>query len=323
MTEHFKSDTRGMEVAEMFPERLKHKTFILAGLVRGELAATVADVLSHGGAGCIIFTGGSQSALQSTLTHIHRKHPKTKILFITADTNDLASMREAANTIKALDVPIDGIICFQTVMAATWETTVNGIESHFQKNYLGYFVLVNLLLETLSQGSRVVLMTTSIRREAAAPKWEDVNFSTGETYHCLDGYAQSMFANIQFAKSLASRCLDRSISSFSVNPGNTKTNVQTYVTPEVVESWLQCKKDVGEELPILLQQAPKSQSQASASVLRGLLDPTLEEKSGAFLDNCQVLPLPHLDFPAGTESAAALWKLSEELVDRAGLGQLV
>lgn len=36
----------------------------------------------------------------------------------------------------------------------------------------------------------------------------------------------------------------------------------------------------GEDIPVLLQQAPKSLSQGSATVLRGLLDPDLE---GEFL----------------------------------------
>jgi len=43
----------------------------------------------------------------------------------------------------------------------------------------------------------------------------------GETYHSLDGYAQSMFANIMFAKGLAGR--NKSISSFSVSPGSKYT----------------------------------------------------------------------------------------------------
>lgn len=38
-------------------------------------------------------------------------------------------------------------------------------------------------------------------------------------------------------------------------------------------------------------------------------------QSGAFLDHCQIPQLPHLDFPAGEESAEALWKRSLELVD--------
>ena len=38
---------------------------------------------------------------------------------------------------------------------------------------------------------------------------------------------------------------------------------------------------------------------------------TSVEQSGAFLDNTEVVALPRMDFPAGVESAAALWKLSE------------
>lgn len=62
-------------------------------------------------------------------------------------------------------------------MAADWQKTADGIESHFQNNYLAYFVLVNALLEIMERGSRVVLISTSVRREAPAPKWEDINFA--------------------------------------------------------------------------------------------------------------------------------------------------
>lgn len=43
------------------------------------------------------------------------------------------------------------------------------------------------------------------------------------------------------------------------------------------------------------------------------------EQSGAFLDNCQPLPLENLDFPAGEQSAAALLKLSEGLIEKVGI----
>ncbi|OKO89228.1 hypothetical protein PENSUB_13863 [Penicillium subrubescens] len=184
-------------------------------------------------------------------------------------------------------------------MAADWQKTADGIESHFQNNYLAYFVLVNALLEAMLSGSRVVLMTTSIRREAPAPRWEDINFAV------------------------------------KLMKADTTTNVQTYLSPEDVASWLQRKKEAGEDLPILLQQAPKSLSQASATIIRGLLDPMLaveqisnvslmlSEQSGAFLDNCEVLTLPYLDFPVGEESATALWKQSEVYVEAAGLTQVV
>ncbi|KAJ5218249.1 uncharacterized protein N7498_000348 [Penicillium cinerascens] len=271
MSEHFKPETHGSQVVEWFAERVKFKIW----LIRGGHAACLADALAHGGASCIIFTGHSQAELQSIIDHLHRKYHQTKIIFITADSGSLASMREAADTIKELGVPIDGIVGFPTVTAAAWELTTDGIEGHFQRNYLCYFVLVKTLLERMSARARVVMVTTSVRQEAPAPTWEDVSFSNGETYHPLDGYAQSMFANIIFAKSLARR----SIAAFSANPGNTKNNIQTYVSTDEVASWLQRKKEAGEDLPILLQQAPKSMTQGSATVLRGLLDPDLEGKT--------------------------------------------
>lgn len=141
------------------------------------MASTTADALAHGGAGTIIFTGHSQPELQPVIDHINRKHPQTKIIFITTDTGSLASMHAAAKVIKDLAVPIDGVVGFPRVMAAGWEATADGIESHFQKNYLSFFVLVNQLLGTMPAGSRVVLLTTSVRREVPAPKWTDVNFS--------------------------------------------------------------------------------------------------------------------------------------------------
>lgn len=38
------------------------------------------------------------------------------------------------------------------------------------------------------------------------------------------------------------------------------------------------------------------------------------ERSGAYLDNCQILALPKIDFPAGEENGRALWTQSEQLV---------
>ena len=48
----------------------------------------------------------------------------------------------------------------------------------------------------------------------------DVALQNGERYHSLDGYSQSMFANILFAKSLAQICADASIAVFSANLGS-------------------------------------------------------------------------------------------------------
>ncbi|KAJ5816945.1 Short-chain dehydrogenase/reductase SDR [Penicillium robsamsonii] len=318
MSNTFDEQTQGMDVTKMFRDRVKGKTFLICGLKRGDLPATTADALAHSGAGTIICTGHSQPELQPVLDHINRKHKAVKMIFVTADQGSLASFREAAQTIKKLGVTIDGFVGFPEVMAVPWDLTVDGHESHFQRNYLCYFLMLNLLCDIMGPELGIVLVTSSLRKEAPAPSWEDLGFQNGKNYHCLDGYSQSMLAIILFIKCVVKKY---SIAAFSAKPGNTKTNIQTYVSMEDIKTWLQRKKEAGEDIPVLLQQAPKSLGQGSATVLRGLLDPELEGKktmrfqSGAFLDHCQTPQLPHLDFPMGEESAEALWRRSQELVE--------
>lgn len=95
------------------------------------------------------------------------------------DLNSLDSVRSAAETVTRLDIPIDGIVGYPTVIAAAYETTRDGIESHLQVNYLSHFLLVNLLIKggRLAEGARVVLVSSSIRPESPAPRFEDPGFS--------------------------------------------------------------------------------------------------------------------------------------------------
>ncbi|KAJ5864271.1 uncharacterized protein N7529_006187 [Penicillium soppii] len=314
MSHTFDDQTHGADITRLFPEQATDTRSHPSRPKRGDLAASTADALAAAGAATLICTGHCKSEIQHVIDHISRKYKKVNMVFVTADTSSLASFHEAGRTIKKMGLQIDGFIGFPSVMAVPWEMTGDGHESHFQRNYLCYFLLVNILLDDMVHGSRVVLVTSCVRTEAPAPTWVDVRFSNGEDYHCLEGYSQSMLAMILFAKSLSKMCGDRSIAAFSANPGNTKTNVQTYISMDQMESWLERKRIEGEEIPVSLQQTPKSLAQGSATILRGLLDPDLQEESGAFLNHCQALKLPHLDFPAGEESAQALWRRSQEFL---------
>ena len=79
--------------------------------------------------------------------------------------------------IRRLEVPIDGIIGCPMLMAAQWGLTADGVESHFQVNYLSHFVLVNRLLDRVPEEGRVIMVSSSIRPDAKALKFDDPNFS--------------------------------------------------------------------------------------------------------------------------------------------------
>lgn len=214
---------------------------VLTGMGQSDLAAATADALASGDAAALILLGRSQTEIQPVFEAINNKYPKVKVIFITMDVCKLSSVRGATEVIRKLEVPIDGIIGFPMVMAGEWAMTKDGIESHFQINYLTHFVLVNRLLEMIPEEGRVVMVSSSIRPDAMAFRFDDTNFAVsssavwvyvliewanvgllqnGKTYHPLDGYAQSMFACVQFTKGLAASGSTRPVLAFSVNPGS-------------------------------------------------------------------------------------------------------
>lgn len=150
---------------------------VLTGLGKREITTATAEALAQGEAAALILVGHSQDETQPQIDEINRKSPRSKVIFITADFGSLGSVRQAAETIKKLDVPIDGIVGYPSVLAADWERTADGIESHFQKNYLSHFLLVNLLLGKMPETARVVMISSSIRPDAPAMKFDDPNFS--------------------------------------------------------------------------------------------------------------------------------------------------
>lgn len=141
------------------------------------LSAATAEALASGDAAALILLGKSQPEIQPVFDAINSKYPRVKVIFITVELCKLASVRGAADVIRRLEVSIDGIIGCPMLMAAQWALTADGVESHFQVNYLSHFVLVNRLLDRIPEEGRVVMASSSIRPDAVALKFDDPNFS--------------------------------------------------------------------------------------------------------------------------------------------------
>lgn len=143
---------------------------------QSELASATAEALASGDAAALILLGRSQASIQPVFDAINTKYPKVKVIFITVDACKLHSVRGAADIIRKLDVTIDGVVGFPSLMAAPWDITPDGVEAYFQVNYLANWVLINRLVEGLGEDARVVMVSSSIRPDAKALIFEDPNF---------------------------------------------------------------------------------------------------------------------------------------------------
>ena len=108
-------------------------------------------------------------------------------------------MRGAAAKLPA---GIDVLINNAGVYVQRREVTRDGFELTFQVNHLAHFLLTNLLLPSMSDGSRVVNISSQVHASGHI-EWDDLIAERG--FSGYGAYAQSKLANVLFTRELARR----------------------------------------------------------------------------------------------------------------------
>ncbi|TVY65565.1 Short-chain dehydrogenase TIC 32-chloroplastic-like protein [Lachnellula suecica] len=227
-----------------------------------------------------------------------------------------ASIRKAAEEIKALTPKLDVIINNAGINVLTHEYTAEGIELHFGTNHIGLFLLTNLLLKAFPK-PRVVNLTSAGHRLSPI-RFSDYNFTKkdvpeaeqpppglpaqffegGGAYSGFVAYGQSKTANILFSVSLQRR----GIASYAVHPGS----IWTGLSRNLDEKGLGVIKGTATTW--------KNGDQGAATALVAAFDPGLDGTKGneVYMADCQLAEAaPHA---VDAEMAERLWGLSEELV---------
>lgn len=102
--------------------------------------------------------------------------------------------------------------------------TVDGFEKTIGVNYLGHFLLTELLLDFLknSAPSRMAIVSSVVHagRPTKRPKihFDDLHYRK-RVYRAFDAYAEAKLADVLYAEELAERLRDTGVSVFSVHPG--------------------------------------------------------------------------------------------------------
>ena len=136
------------------------------------------------------------------------------------DLGSLASVRRFAEAFTAKHDRLDGLANNAGLMGVPKGTTEDGFETQFGVNYLGHFLLTELLLDTLkaSAPSRVVNVSSvahvGTRREVAAIHLDDLTWDDRE-YKGLMAYSESKLAMLLHASHLARKLEGTGVSIFS------------------------------------------------------------------------------------------------------------
>jgi NAD(P)-dependent dehydrogenase (short-subunit alcohol dehydrogenase family) len=136
------------------------------------------------------------------------------------DLQDLASVREFADSVDTLDVLVNNA----GIMAVPYALTRDGFESQIGTNHLGHFALTNLLLPKIAD--RVVTVS-SIMHWTGVISLKDLNWKA-RPYSAWLAYGQSKLANLLFTSELQRRldAVGSPLTSNAAHPGYSATNLQ-------------------------------------------------------------------------------------------------
>jgi len=275
---------------------LKGKTVLITGANSG-LGFETMRVLTMRGAHVIAVARSMQKAKDACAKIKGETTPAY------CELTDFASVAECCDTIKAMNIPLDVLLCNAGIMELPELQKVNGIEKQFVVNYLGHFIMTNRLLERVNEAKqgRVVMMSSGRYKNAPEEGIQFDNLSGDKDYDPLTAYGQSKLACALFAQELSRRLDGTATTSNSVLPGVINTNLGRHL-PE----WkLKLTEYIGWTFM-------RSLEEGVATGCYVATNPKLAEVSGHMFSNCNPITP---DGPHMTDRALAkkLWDVSNEL----------
>jgi NAD(P)-dependent dehydrogenase (short-subunit alcohol dehydrogenase family) len=280
---------------------IEGKTCLITGSTSGigkEIAVGLAKMKAN-----VVLVGRSKAKCQATLEEIWRNASistnMNRVSYLLADLSSQASIHQLANEFLERYESLDILINNAGVFLSRRFTTVDSIEYTFAVNHLAPFLLTNLLFERIKASSPSRIITTSsVAHRGAHINFDNLQFERGR-YNGVEAYRQSKLANILFTKELARRSRGSGVTSNCFHPGGVRTNlvqsspwyyrlIWAIINPFLVSPMK------GADTAIYLASSSK-----------------VAEISGKYFVNRK--PISPWELADDHDSAARLWKISEEL----------
>jgi NAD(P)-dependent dehydrogenase (short-subunit alcohol dehydrogenase family) len=221
------TSTRELWTAADVPDQAG-RTAVITGANSG-IGFEAARVLAQHGAAVVLACRDAGKA-KDAAARIAASAPKAAVTVVRLDLALLASVREAAEEIRASHDTLDLLINNAGLMMPPRGVTADGFELQIGTNHLGHFALTGLLLGLLLpvDGSRVVTVSSNGHR-AGRIKFDDLQSERG--YRRLASYGQSKLANLLFTYELQRRlaAAGARTTALAAHPGTSSTELTRHM----------------------------------------------------------------------------------------------
>lgn len=281
------------------------KIYMVTGATSG-IGKVTARELAQRGARVVIVSRNPEKCT-ATVEEIRRKSGNRNVDYLVADLSSQDQIRHLINQFHQRYDRLDVLVNNAGGIFLRRRESVDGIEMTWALNHLNYFLLTNLLLETLiasgepGSASRIVNVSSGAHRGAR------INFDDlqGEDrYSGMEAYGQSKLANVLFTYQLDHRLemadVGDRVSVNALHPGFVSTNLVGD------NSWL-----IRLAMRFIYFFAGKSPEEGAQTSIYLASSPEVEGIAGKYFVDCEPVQTSLLSYDENI--AERLWQVSLEM----------
>lgn len=195
---------------------------LITGATSGMGKATARALATYGAT--VVVHGRDEEKAKETVETIKEETKNPAIYYIVKDFEKLGDVRLLASEFQRQFHRLDVLVNNVGAVFSKRQESVDGVELTLQVNYLGHFLLTNLLLDMLkaSAPSRIVNISSGLH-ERGRIDFEDLQMN--RKYSGQKAYASSKLAQVLFTYELAKRLDGSAVTCNASNPGLAKTHL--------------------------------------------------------------------------------------------------
>ncbi|KAJ6477174.1 hypothetical protein C8R47DRAFT_655869 [Mycena vitilis] len=267
--------TTADEVAAVFAKEIQGKNVLVTGTTVGGIGFETARALAKH-ANLVIITGHKAERLKIAEDTIKNEVPTASIGPLVFDLSSLASVRKAAAEVNAFPEPLHILINNAAGGSFDFKLTEDNIVSQMATSHVGPFLLTKLLTpkllaaRTAEYTPRVVFVSSAAHAAGTGVNFDTLIKPEPAGYQPMQMYGQTKAANVISAIKLSKRSKGQ-INAYSLHPGVIWTNGLR-------------KEEAAEQMRNMVSQHSRALGYVSTVV--AALDPSLNDKPGAYLMDC-------------------------------------
>lgn len=229
---------------------MKDRICLVTGATDG-IGKVTAFTLAQRGA-TVIGVGRNPTKIEAALAEVG--DIPGSLEFLTADLSSQAQIRGLADEFKRRYDRLHVLVNNAGALFTSYRESADGIEMTFALNHLAYFLLTDLLLDTITASAPArIVNVASDAHQSGSIDFDDLGHR--ENYSGWGAYNTSKLANILFTYELARRLEGTGVTANVMHPGFVNSNFQRaaglnmrgHLTPEEgadTLTWLAASDDV-------------------------------------------------------------------------------